>query len=156
MNSDFQVRYIRLPNQLTARFVFFFFSLHVFSVIFDKLSKKVQMFEAATKSHIKKYSESGLRTMAVAYRVLTEEEYRLWHDEFSVAKNAVGTDHDAMVEAAAEKIERDLILIGATAVEDRLQKGVCFHHPYTYCREHKMEIKLVTWTSHYVLYTYTH
>lgn len=94
------------------------------SVIFDKLSKEVQMFEAATKSHINKYSESGLRTMAVAYRVLSEEEYRLWYDEFSVANSAVGADHDAMVEAAAEKIERDLILIGATAVEDRLQKGV--------------------------------
>jgi len=98
--------------------------LHDFSVIFDKLAKEAQAFNAATKIHINKYSESGLRTMAVAYRILSEEEYRIWHGEFSIANNAVGADHDAMVEAAAEKIERDLILIGATAVEDRLQKGV--------------------------------
>ncbi|XP_020267919.1 probable phospholipid-transporting ATPase 8 isoform X2 [Asparagus officinalis] len=96
------------------------------SVIFGKLDKEVQLqpFESATKSHISKYSESGLRTMAIAYRILSEEEYRIWNDEFSMARNSVGADHDTLVEVASEKIERDLILIGATAVEDRLQKGV--------------------------------
>lgn len=94
------------------------------SVIFDKLAKDVQGFEAMTKCHIDKYSEAGLRTLVLAFRVLREEEYKIWHDEFSLAKSALSADHDAMVEAAAEKIERDLILLGATAVEDRLQKGV--------------------------------
>lgn len=82
------------------------------------------MFEAETKCHINEYSEAGLRTLAVAYRKLTEEEYRIWNEEFLAAKSSVNADHDMIVDEAAEKIEKDLILLGATGVEDRLQKGV--------------------------------
>ncbi|XP_072972550.1 probable phospholipid-transporting ATPase 8 [Typha angustifolia] len=94
------------------------------SVIFEKLSKEGQSFEAETKCHIDEYSEAGLRTLAVAYRILTEEDYRIWNDEFSAAKSFVNADRDGIVDKAAEQIEKDLILLGATAVEDRLQKGV--------------------------------
>ncbi|PKU70255.1 probable phospholipid-transporting ATPase 8 [Dendrobium catenatum] len=94
------------------------------SVIFTRLAKNEQIFESTTKNHIKKYSEAGLRTMVVAYRVVSEEEFNIWHDEFSKASNAVSANRDEMVDAAAEKIERGLILLGATAVEDSLQKGV--------------------------------
>ncbi|PKA47230.1 Putative phospholipid-transporting ATPase 8 [Apostasia shenzhenica] len=90
----------------------------------DRLAKDGQICEAATKHHINKYSEAGLRTMAVAYRVLSEEEFSIWHNEFSVANSAVSANRDEMLEAVAEKIERNLILLGATAVEDCLQTGV--------------------------------
>lgn len=82
------------------------------------------MFEAQTRDHIRKYAEAGLRTLVLAYRDLDEEEYEAWEEEFSRAKTSVGADHDALVDAACDKIERDLILLGATAVEDKLQKGV--------------------------------
>lgn len=39
-------------------------------------------------------------------------------------KNSLSADREDMIEEAAEKIERDLILLGATAVEDKLQNGV--------------------------------
>ncbi|KAI7750020.1 hypothetical protein M8C21_000888 [Ambrosia artemisiifolia] len=94
------------------------------SVMFEKLSKDSQSFEDQTKNHINKYAEAGLRTLVVAYRPLDEVEYRTWEEEFLTAKNSVSLDRDNLVDAAAEKIERDLILLGATAVEDKLQKGV--------------------------------
>ncbi|KAG0459971.1 hypothetical protein HPP92_023099 [Vanilla planifolia] len=94
------------------------------SVIFSRLVKDGQTFEAATRDHVSKYSETGLRTMVVAYRVLSEQEFSVWHDEFLNASNIVSANREEMLELAAEKIERDLILLGATAVEDRLQKGV--------------------------------
>ncbi|CBI34914.3 unnamed protein product, partial [Vitis vinifera] len=94
------------------------------SVMFDRLSKEGRMFEAQTRDHIRKYAEAGLRTLVLAYRDLDEEEYEAWEEEFSRAKTSVGADHDALVDAACDKIERDLILLGATAVEDKLQKGV--------------------------------
>ena len=62
--------------------------------------------------------------MVIAYRELGEEEYELWEEEFSKAKKSVTAEHDELVDAVADKIERDLILLGATAVEDKLQKGV--------------------------------
>ncbi|WOK91550.1 putative phospholipid-transporting ATPase 8 [Canna indica] len=94
------------------------------SVIFERLAKQGQLFEHNTKCHINEYSESGLRTLAVAYRVLSAEEYITWHDGFLKAKNSVNAEHDAIVDEAADRIERELILLGATAVEDKLQKGV--------------------------------
>ncbi|KAK8960095.1 putative phospholipid-transporting ATPase 8 [Platanthera guangdongensis] len=94
------------------------------SAIFSRLAKDEQMYVPATRDHINEYSESGLRTMVVAYRMVNEEEFNIWYEEFSKASNSVSCNRDEMVDAAAEKIERDLILLGATAVEDRLQKGV--------------------------------
>ncbi|XP_071692834.1 probable phospholipid-transporting ATPase 8 [Rutidosis leptorrhynchoides] len=94
------------------------------SVIFERLTKNSQPFENETRNHINMYAEAGLRTLVIAYRPLDEEEYKAWEQEFFKAKTSVSLDRDALVDAAADKIERDLILLGATAVEDKLQKGV--------------------------------
>lgn len=90
----------------------------------ERLSKVGRDFEDSTKDHIKKYAEAGLRTLVVAYRELLEEEFKSWEVEFLKAQTSVTADRDSLVDAAADKIERDLILLGATAVEDKLQKGV--------------------------------
>lgn len=94
------------------------------SVMFALLSNGDRQFEDATKEHINKYAQAGLRTLVVAYRELGEKEYNLWEKEFLKAKISVSEDRTALINAAAEKVERDLVLLGATAVEDRLQKGV--------------------------------
>ncbi|XP_031381202.1 probable phospholipid-transporting ATPase 8 isoform X2 [Punica granatum] len=94
------------------------------SVMLERLSKEGRSFLAETRDHINKYSEAGLRTLVIAYRELGEDEYRIWEDEFVKAKTAVSADRDALIDAAADKIERDLNLLGATAVEDKLQEGV--------------------------------
>ncbi|KAL2523332.1 putative phospholipid-transporting ATPase 8 [Forsythia ovata] len=94
------------------------------SVMFERLSRNGRDFEATTMNHIKQYAEAGLRTLVVAYRELTEEEFRSWEEEFLKAQTSLNVDRDALVDAAADKIERNLILLGATAVEDKLQKGV--------------------------------
>lgn len=98
--------------------------MHIFSVMFERISQHGRQFEAETRDHIKRYSEAGLRTLVITYRELDEEEYKLWDNEFSKIKTTVTEDRDVLVDAAADKMERDLILLGATAVEDRLQKGV--------------------------------
>ncbi|XP_021733270.1 probable phospholipid-transporting ATPase 8 isoform X2 [Chenopodium quinoa] len=94
------------------------------SVMFERLSEEGRQFEAEVKAHIKKYAEAGLRTLVVAYRELNEEEFAKWEEEFQNAKTSVSADRDALVDAAADKIEKQLILLGATALEDKLQKGV--------------------------------
>ncbi|XVF16401.1 hypothetical protein REPUB_Repub10bG0028100 [Reevesia pubescens] len=94
------------------------------SVIFERLSEHGRVFEGQTKEHIDRYSEAGLRTLAVAYRELGEDEYTIWEQEFMMAKTLVSADRDVLVDELADRIERDLILLGATAVEDKLQKGV--------------------------------
>ncbi|KAK7266090.1 hypothetical protein RIF29_18730 [Crotalaria pallida] len=94
------------------------------SVMFERLSQYGRQFEAETKDHIKRYAEAGLRTLVITYRELGEDEYKLWEEEFLKAKTSVSADRDVLVDAAVDKMERDLILLGTTAVEDRLQSGV--------------------------------
>ncbi|KAK4346302.1 hypothetical protein RND71_032641 [Anisodus tanguticus] len=94
------------------------------SVMFERLSKDGWVFESIAREHLKQYAEAGLRTLVVACRELDEKEFQSWEQEFLNAQASVTVDRDALVDAAADKIERDLILLGVTAVEDKLQKGV--------------------------------
>ncbi|MQL83085.1 hypothetical protein Taro_015571 [Colocasia esculenta] len=94
------------------------------SVMFDRLAEAGRAFEMETREHVNRYSEAGLRTLVVAYRELTEEEYNMWNEVFSKAKSLVSDNRDEMMDAAADGIEQKLTLIGVTAVEDKLQNGV--------------------------------
>ncbi|KAF9666402.1 hypothetical protein SADUNF_Sadunf16G0225700 [Salix dunnii] len=94
------------------------------SEILNRLSDEGREFEAKTREHVKTYAEAGLRIMVIAYRELGEDEYRKWNAEFSKAKATVTADRIEMMDEIADKIEKDLILLGATAIEDKLQKGV--------------------------------
>lgn len=82
------------------------------------------MYEVDTSRHLNEYGEAGLRTLALAYRKLEESDYSAWNAEFIKAKTAIGPDREAQLEQASDMIEKELILVGATAVEDKLQKGV--------------------------------
>ncbi|KAK4741475.1 hypothetical protein SAY87_025063 [Trapa incisa] len=94
------------------------------SIIFDRLANHGRTYEEFTTNHLNEYGENGLRTLALAYKRLDEAEYEAWNDEFSKAKISIGADRDVMLEKVSDMMERNLILIGATAVEDKLQNGV--------------------------------
>ncbi|KAJ1394716.1 P-type ATPase [Sesbania bispinosa] len=94
------------------------------SVMFERLAKNGREFEEKTKEHIGEYADSGLRTLILAYRELREEEYNQFNKELTDAKNLVSADQEEIVEGILQNIEKDLILLGATAVEDKLQDGV--------------------------------
>lgn len=79
---------------------------------------------AYRKSTQDEYGEAGLRTLALAYKKLDESEYDAWNNEFTKAKTSIGADREGMLERVADMMEKELILVGATAVEDKLQKGV--------------------------------
>ncbi|KAM7268641.1 hypothetical protein ACFE04_010807 [Oxalis oulophora] len=94
------------------------------SVMFEKLAKDGREFADQTKDHINEYADAGLRTLILAYRELEEDEYSRFNEKFTEAKNLVSADREEVIEEVAESIEKDLILLGATAVEDKLQNGV--------------------------------
>jgi len=99
--------------------------LNFCSIIFERLSKNGKNYLEATSKHLNGYGEAGLRTLALSYRKLDETEYSIWNSEFHKAKTSVGADRDEMLEKVSDMMEKELILVGATAVEDKLQKGVC-------------------------------
>lgn len=96
--------------------------------MFDRLAKNGRQFEENTKEHVNEYADAGLRTLILAYRELNEEEYKEFNEKFIEAKNSVSEDREDLIDATTEEIEKDLILLGATAVEDKLQKGVSFFY----------------------------
>lgn len=93
--------------------------------MFERLSKEKTDYEEITKEHINMYADAGLRTLVLAYREIDENEYAYFNKQFTAAKNSVSADRDEKIEEATDMIEKDLILLGATAVEDKLQQGVC-------------------------------
>ncbi|CAL1376567.1 unnamed protein product [Linum trigynum] len=94
------------------------------SIVFDRLSKNGRTFEESTTKHLNDYGEAGLRTLVLAYKNLDEAEYNEWNNEFVKAKTSIGADREVLLERVADMMEKDFILVGATAVEDKLQKGV--------------------------------
>ncbi|CAB1346444.1 unnamed protein product, partial [Coregonus sp. 'balchen'] len=68
-----------------------------------------------------KVEQEGLRTLCVAYRSLSPAEYKEACYQLSNAKLAL-QDREQRLAQAYDLIERNFTLLGATAVEDRLQE----------------------------------
>ncbi|CAG9325909.1 unnamed protein product [Blepharisma stoltei] len=81
----------------------------------------------AEKSELNKqlydYSVQGLRTLVLAKRELTRAESQDFERKWQAAKNAMADRQKRLDEVAAE-IEVNMELIGATAIEDKIQEGV--------------------------------
>lgn len=103
------------------------------SVMFERLSGNGREYEEETRDHVNEYADAGLRTLILAYRELDEREYEVFTERISEAKSSVSADREALIDEVTEKIEKDLVLLGATAVEDKLQNGVsCLLHNQNY------------------------
>ena len=92
--------------------------------MFERLAYNGREFERQTRDHVIGYAEVGLRTLVLAYREVDEDEYVAFSNAFMEAKSSVSAERVKLVEEVAENFEKNLILLGATAVEDKLQKGV--------------------------------
>ncbi|XP_065059008.1 probable phospholipid-transporting ATPase IA isoform X2 [Rhopilema esculentum] len=92
------------------------------NVIYDRLGSE-QICDKATLQHMEDFAREGLRTLCIAMTELSESEYEEWNKEFYKASTAFD-ERDAKVDEASENIEKNLFLLGATAIEDKLQEGV--------------------------------
>ena len=76
-----------------------------------------------TKVHLDEFSAGGLRTLCVAYREIEEEWFNSWNQKFTDAACSIDNREEKLC-IAYEEIEQEMILLGATAVEDKLQEDV--------------------------------
>ncbi|KAG6765037.1 hypothetical protein POTOM_029051 [Populus tomentosa] len=90
------------------------------SVIDRSLNKNVIR---TTKGHLHAYSSLGLRTLVIGMRDLSESEFEEWHFSFEAASTAV-VGRAALLRKVAGNVEKSLTILGASAIEDKLQKGV--------------------------------
>jgi magnesium-transporting ATPase (P-type) len=77
----------------------------------------------AVKHHLARMSSSGLRTLVVAKRDLSDAAFAKWAADYRAAAALIGPERESRVSQCCEALERDLELLGATAVEDKLQEG---------------------------------
>ncbi|KAI8128153.1 Phospholipid-transporting ATPase ID [Lucilia cuprina] len=76
-----------------------------------------------TQDHLNKFAGEGLRTLVLAERHLSPEFYEDWSKRHWEA--SVSLDHrEEKLNAIMEEIESELVLVGVTAIEDKLQDGV--------------------------------
>ncbi|XP_066571256.1 phospholipid-transporting ATPase 11C isoform X2 [Amia ocellicauda] len=73
------------------------------------------------RMHVDRNAMEGYRTLCVAYRQLSQEEYKRANAGLVEARLAL-QDREEKLGAVYDQVERDMKLIGATAVEDRLQE----------------------------------
>lgn len=93
------------------------------TVILERLGKDNDIVEA-TLQHLEEYATEGLRTLCLAMREIPEPELQQWLHIFDKANTTVSGNRSEELDKAAEIIEHDFILLGATAIEDKLQDGV--------------------------------
>ncbi|KAL0113755.1 hypothetical protein PUN28_012700 [Cardiocondyla obscurior] len=93
------------------------------NVIYERLKKDSEEIMAKTLDHLNKFAGEGLRTLCLSVRDLDESFFNNWkqrHQEAALSQE----NRDDKLDAIYEEIEKDMSLLGATAIEDKLQDGV--------------------------------
>lgn len=93
------------------------------TVIYERLSQNPQNFRDITLRHLEEFATEGLRTLCCAVAIIPEDVYNDWKETYHKASTSMQS-RERKVEDAANLIENNLILLGATAIEDKLQDGV--------------------------------
>ncbi|XP_075210941.1 ATPase phospholipid transporting 8B [Lycorma delicatula] len=93
------------------------------SVVYERLRPSIDTLHAQTQDHLNRFAGEGLRTLCCAVRDLDEAFFNQWKERHHEAILSLG-DREDKLDAIYEEIETDMRLIGATAIEDKLQDGV--------------------------------
>lgn len=108
------------------------------SVIYQRLRKDhdPEVIESTTR-HLEEFANAGLRTLCISAKYVSNDEFTRWSKTYDKACSAT-VDREEEIERACEMIEGDLTILGATALEDKLQEGV----PEAIAQLHKAGLKL--------------
>ena len=90
------------------------------SVIYDQclsdVSKNSDVYKS-TQDHVNDYANEGLRTLFLAEKTIDEQTYQRWNKRVTAAKEQ---GQGELVDDINGEIEKNLELIGSTAIEDKL------------------------------------
>nr|XP_015832034.2 phospholipid-transporting ATPase ID [Nothobranchius furzeri] len=107
------------------------------TIIYERLHPSCSKLMEVTTGHLNEYAGDGLRTLVLAYKDLEESYMEGWTQRHHEASTAL-EGREERLDELYEEIEKDMILLGATAVEDKLQDGV----PQTIEQLAKADIKI--------------
>uniref|UniRef100_A0A8C3W4T4 Phospholipid-transporting ATPase n=1 Tax=Catagonus wagneri TaxID=51154 RepID=A0A8C3W4T4_9CETA len=107
------------------------------TILCQLLHPSCRSLKEVTMDHLDDFAVDGLRTLMVAYRELDNAFFHNWSLKHSEACLSL-EDRESEISLVYEEIEKDLMLLGATAIEDKLQDGV----PETIITLNKAKIKV--------------
>uniref|UniRef100_A0A452TKV4 Phospholipid-transporting ATPase n=1 Tax=Ursus maritimus TaxID=29073 RepID=A0A452TKV4_URSMA len=107
------------------------------TILSQLLHPSCRSLRDVTMEHLDDFAIEGLRTLMVAYRELDNAFFQAWRKKHSEACLSLENREDKMSDVY-EEMEKDLMLLGATAIEDKLQDGV----PETITTLNKAKIKM--------------
>ncbi|XP_068031216.1 phospholipid-transporting ATPase ID isoform X5 [Anomalospiza imberbis] len=93
------------------------------TILLERLHPVNQDLSSITTDHLNEYAGEGLRTLVLAYKDLEESYYKDWSERLHRAGSAPEAREDHLARLYDE-VEHDMMLLGATAIEDKLQQGV--------------------------------
>ncbi|XP_072702817.1 phospholipid-transporting ATPase ID isoform X1 [Ciconia boyciana] len=93
------------------------------TILLERLHPINQDLTNVTTDHLNEYAGEGLRTLVLAYKDLEEGYYEDWSERLHRASSAAEAREDRLARLYDE-VEHDMMLLGATAIEDKLQQGV--------------------------------
>lgn len=88
------------------------------SVIIPRCSQD-NPFKENTIEFSNQFARDGFRTLLLCKRVISESEYNQWLQQYERVAN-VDVGREAELENVYSLIEKNLILLGSTAIEDKL------------------------------------
>lgn len=74
-----------------------------------------------TKQILENYGRVGLRTLCMAMRRIDAEEFQEWMETRELVEAVCSDDNDEMIIESSKRIEKNLKLLGVSAIEDKLQ-----------------------------------
>ncbi|XP_045479978.1 probable phospholipid-transporting ATPase IA isoform X7 [Harmonia axyridis] len=93
------------------------------TVIYERLDGNGKEHADILLKHLEHFATEGLRTLCYGVSELKKQDYEEWQELYH--KASISLQHrEEKLEEAANLIETKLKLIGATAIEDKLQDGV--------------------------------
>ncbi|XP_030587811.1 probable phospholipid-transporting ATPase IM isoform X1 [Archocentrus centrarchus] len=93
------------------------------TIIFDLLDPSSETLMCTTSEHLSEFAGEGLRTLALAYKDLDEDYFKVWMKRLLFASTVID-NREEQVALLYDEIEQGMKLLGATAIEDKLQEGV--------------------------------
>ncbi|XP_026112345.1 probable phospholipid-transporting ATPase IA isoform X4 [Carassius auratus] len=92
------------------------------TVIYERLADSSR-YKDITLKHLEQFATEGLRTLCFAVADISESSYQQWLEDHYRASTSV-QNRALKMEESYELIEKNLQLLGATAIEDKLQDKV--------------------------------
>ncbi|XP_026213838.1 probable phospholipid-transporting ATPase IA isoform X4 [Anabas testudineus] len=92
------------------------------TVIYDRLADSSK-YKEITLKHLEQFATEGLRTLCFAVADISESNYQQWQELHHRACTSL-QNRALKLEESYELIEKNLQLLGATAIEDKLQDKV--------------------------------